>query len=49
MEDKTEKVNTFQSKECNYIEKAYVFSLPLISIKDDETLMEKIIKPLKEL
>lgn len=43
------KVNIFQSEECKHIKEAYVFSLPLISITDDEALMEKIIKPLKEL
>ena len=43
------KVNTFRPEECKYIDEAHVFSLPLISITDDEVLMEKIIKPLKEL
>lgn len=43
------KVNHFQSEEYKYIDEAYVFSLPLISITEDETLIEKIIKPLKEL
>lgn len=43
------KVNVFQSEECKYIKEAHVFSLPLISITDDEVLMGKIIKPLKEL
>jgi hypothetical protein len=43
------KVNKFRSEECKYIDEAYVFSLPLISITDDEALIEKIIKPLKEL
>ncbi len=43
------KVNHFQSEECKYIDEAYVFSLPLISITDDEALIEQIIKPLKEL
>ncbi len=42
-------VNIFQSERCLYIDKASVFSLPLISITDDEALMEKVIKPLKEL
>lgn len=42
-------VNHFQSEESKYIDEAYVFSLPLISIKDEEALIEKIIKPLKEL
>lgn len=39
----------FQTNDCKYIEDAYVFSLPLISITDDETLVEKIIKPFIEL
>lgn len=43
------KVNNFRSEECKHIDEAYVFSLPLISITDDEALIEKIIKPLKEL
>ena len=43
------KVIVFQSEECKHIDEAHVFSLPLISITDDEVLMEKIIKPLKEL
>lgn len=43
------KVNYFQSKDCNYIKEAYVFSWPLASITDEEALKEKIIKPLKEL
>lgn len=43
------KVNNFRSEECKYIDEAYIFSLPLISITDDEILMEKIIKPLKEI
>lgn len=43
------KVNYFQSKECDYIKEAFIFSLPLISIKDEETLITKIISPLKEL
>jgi hypothetical protein len=43
------KVNNFKSEECKYIDQAYVFSLPLVSITDDEALIEKIIKPLKEL
>lgn len=43
------KVNVFQSEECNHIKEAHVFSVPLISITDDEALMEKIIRPLKEL
>ncbi len=42
-------INTFHSEECKYIKEAQIFSLPLISITDDEVLMEKIIKPLKEL
>ena len=41
--------DNFQSEECKHIKEAYVFSLPLISITDDEAIMEKIIKPLKEL
>lgn len=43
------KVNIFRSEKCSFIDEAYVFSFPLVSITDDETLMEKIIKPLKEL
>jgi hypothetical protein len=43
------KVNHFRSEECKYIDEAYVFSLPLINITDDEALIEQIIKPLKEL
>lgn len=43
------KVNHFKPEEPNYIEEAYVFSWPLISITDDSELIEKIIKPLKEL
>jgi hypothetical protein len=43
------KVNVFQSEECKHIKEAHVFSLPLISITDDEALMEKIINPLKKL
>jgi len=43
------KVNHFQSEDCNYIKEAHVFSWPLVSITDEETLIEKIIKPLKEL
>ena len=43
------KVNHFKSEEFKYIEEAYVFSWPLISITDDSELIEKIIKPLKEL
>jgi hypothetical protein len=42
-------LNSFHSEECKYIQEAQVFSLPLISITDDEVLMEKIIKPLKDL
>ncbi len=43
------KVNIFHSEECKHIVEAQVFSFPLISITDDEALMEKIIKPLKAL
>lgn len=43
------KVNYFQSEDCKHIKEAYVFSLPLIDMTDDEAIMEKIIKPLKEL
>ncbi|MDF9408808.1 MAG: hypothetical protein A4E52_02184 [Pelotomaculum sp. PtaB.Bin013] len=45
------KVNAFRAAadNCKYINEAFVFSLPLISITDDEALIEKIIKPLKEL
>lgn len=43
------RVNHFRSEECKYIEEAYVFSLPLISITDDDVLIEKLINPLKEL
>ncbi len=43
------KVNAFRTGKCKYIDEAYVFSLPLISITDDEILIEKIITPLKEL
>lgn len=43
------KIYNFKSEECKHIDEAYVFSLPLISITDEETLIEKIIKPLKEL
>ena len=43
------KINHFKSGEVKGIEEAYVFSWPLISITDDSELIEKIIKPLKEL
>ncbi len=43
------KVNYFKSDKSKHIEEAYVFSWPLISITDDSELVEKIIKPLKEL
>lgn len=43
------KIQVLSSKECNYIKEAHVFSLPLISITDDETLLEKVVKPLKAL
>lgn len=43
------KINIFVSDDCDYIKEACVFSLPLISINDEETLIEKIIKPLKAL
>lgn len=43
------KVNIFRSEECKNIDKAYVFSLPIISIIEDETFIGKIVKPLKEL
>lgn len=43
------KVNYFKSEECEYIKEAYVFSLPLVEISDDETLLEKVIVPLKNL
>lgn len=43
------KINRFQSEESKHIKEAFVFSLPLISISDDEILIEKIIKPLKDL
>ena len=39
----------FNSKECEYIKEAQVFSVPLISISDDEALIKKIINPLKAL
>lgn len=42
-------VNHFRTEECDYIDEAYVFSLPLISITDDKVLTDKIINPLKEL
>ncbi|WP_378956709.1 hypothetical protein [Pelosinus sp. sgz500959] len=43
------KINTFMSEEVKHIQEAQVFSVPLINITDDEALIEKIIKPLKEL
>lgn len=43
------RVYRFQPEDSKHIKEASVFSLPLISITDDETLFEKIIKPLKEL
>lgn len=43
------RMNIFQPKDRNYIKEAYVFSLPLVNITDEEALVEKIIKPLKEL
>lgn len=39
----------FQSDEYPHIKEAKVFSLPLISITNDEILTEKIIKPLLSL
>lgn len=43
------KINVIQSEDCKYIKEAHVFSWPLVSITDEDTLIEKIIKPLKEL
>lgn len=43
------KINNFKSSECKHIEEAKVFSWPLIDIADEEALVEKIIKPLREL
>lgn len=46
------RVHAFQAEEresLSHIGEAHVFSLPLVSITDDEVLIEKIIKPLKEL
>lgn len=43
------KINVIQSDSCKHIKEAQVFSWPLVSIIDEETLIEKIIKPLKEL
>lgn len=43
------KVNIYYPDECKHIKEAYVFSLPLIYITDDEVLIEKIIEPLKKL
>ncbi len=43
------KINIIQSEDCKHITEAHVFSWPLVSITDEETLIEKIIKPLKEL
>ncbi len=43
------RINHFKSDKYKHIEEAYVFSLPLVSISDENELIEKIIKPLKEL
>lgn len=39
----------FCPEKYEYIDETQFFSLPLVSITDDEVLMEKIIQPLKEL
>ncbi|SCM81000.1 hypothetical protein KL86SPO_31179 [uncultured Sporomusa sp.] len=43
------KIKVLMPDGCKYVKEALIFSLPLISITDDETLIEKIIKPLKAL
>lgn len=43
------KLNYFESDEQEYIDKACVFSWPLVSISDDEALLEKVVAPLKDL
>lgn len=43
------KIKILKSDDCEYVKEAHVFSLPLISITDEEILVDKIIKPLKEL